>query len=515
MTVSGIVYSVSDGIAKILGLKNCKLGELIYIKNSNKFLSTDSKDTFGLILNLENNSTGAVIFGNAQSVSSGDLVSRSGNILNVSVGYGVLGRVLNGLGFPIDDLGSLRNMIKNYEIEIKAPGILQRQGVKEPLQTGLKCIDTLVPIGRGQRELIIGDRQTGKTAILIDTILNQREVSEKNRPYCIYIGIGQKRSTIAQISKLLVEKNAFSYSVLIAATASEPAPLQFLAPYTGASIGEYFRNIGKHCLIMYDDLSKQAVSYRQVSLLLRRPPGREAFPGDVFYLHSRLLERASKMSTDCGGGSLTALPVIETLGGNLAAYIATNVISITDGQVFLESELFHKAIRPAINVGQSVSRVGSAAQIKALKEIISSLKLELSQYRELASFSQLGSDLDIATQKTLNRGDCLTELLKQSQYIPYTIENILISLNIGMKGFFEYIDLKNILNFEKFIFNYMSNLLLPFKKKLFHLINNNNSLINHALNGLFYYYNKIFLINFNLLFLNIQNQSIKLLLNLK
>ena len=512
MVVSGIIYSVSDGIAKILGLQNCKLGELIYIKNSNKYFSTDSKDTFGLILNLETNSTGAVIFGNNQSVSSGDLVSRSGNILNVSVGYGVLGRVLNGLGISIDDLGSLRKMVKKYEIEIKAPGILQRQSVKEPLQTGLKCVDTLVPIGRGQRELIIGDRQTGKTAILIDTILNQREEFSSTRPYCIYIGIGQKRSTLAQISKLLLEKNALEYTVIIAATASEPAPLQFLSPYTGASIGEYFRNIGKHCLIMYDDLSKQSVSYRQVSLLLRRPPGREAFPGDVFYLHSRLLERSSKMSEKCGSGSLTALPVIETLGGNLAAYIATNVISITDGQVFLETELFHKSIRPAINVGQSVSRVGSAAQIKSIKEIISSLKLELSQYRELASFSQLGSDLDLATQRTLNRGNCLTELLKQAQYIPYSVDKILISLNLGMKGFFEMIELFNILVFEKFFFYSFENYLDPLKVKLLQLIKNNFSFLKNNLNGFLYYYNLIFLNNFKIMLFYIRNQNVKLLI---
>ena len=410
----GRVLSIGDGIARIHGLDKVQAGELVEFASGVK----------GMALNLENDNVGVVLFGSDTLINEGDLVKRSGSIVDVGVGRGTLGRVVDGLGNPIDGKGPLTDVTRS-RVEVKAPGIIVRKSVHEPVQTGLKSVDSLVPIGRGQRELIIGDRQTGKTAVAIDTILNQKEAhlagDETKKLYCVYVGIGQKRSTIAQIMKVLESHGAMDYTTIVAATASDPAPLQFLAPYAGCAIGEYFRDNGMHALIIYDDLSKQAVSYRQMSLLLRRPPGREAFPGDVFYLHSRLLERAAKMSDEVGAGSLTALPVIETQGGDVSAFIPTNVISITDGHIFLETELFHKGIRPAINVGLSVSRVGSAAQVKAMKQVAGTLKLTLAQYREVAAFAQFGSDLDAATQFTLNRGERLTELLKQTQFTPMPI----------------------------------------------------------------------------------------------
>ena len=438
----GRVLSIGDGIARIHGLDKVQAGELVEFASGVK----------GMALNLENDNVGVVLFGSDTLVNEGDLVKRSGSIVDVGVGRGTLGRVVDGLGNPIDGKGPLTDVTRS-RVEVKAPGIIVRKSVHEPVQTGLKAVDSLVPIGRGQRELIIGDRQTGKTAVAIDTILNQKDAhlagDESKKLYCVYVGIGQKRSTIAQIMKVLESKGAMDYTTIVAATASDPAPLQFLAPYAGCAIGEYFRDNGMHALIIYDDLSKQAVSYRQMSLLLRRPPGREAFPGDVFYLHSRLLERAAKMSDEVGAGSLTALPVIETQGGDVSAFIPTNVISITDGQIFLETELFHKGIRPAINVGLSVSRVGSAAQVKAMKQVAGTLKLTLAQYREVAAFAQFGSDLDAATQFTLNRGERLTELLKQVQFSPMSIEKQVVVIYAGTKGYLDKVDVSRIGDYEE------------------------------------------------------------------
>ena len=438
----GRVLSIGDGIARIDGLDKVQAGELVEFSAGVK----------GMALNLENDNVGVVLFGSDTLVNEGDLVKRSGSIVDVGVGRGTLGRVVDGLGNPIDGKGPLTDVTRS-RVEVKAPGIIVRKSVHEPVQTGLKSVDSLVPIGRGQRELIIGDRQTGKTAVAIDTILNQKEAhlagDETKKLYCVYVGIGQKRSTIAQIMKVLESHGAMDYTTIVAATASDPAPLQFLAPYAGCAIGEYFRDNGMHALIIYDDLSKQAVSYRQMSLLLRRPPGREAFPGDVFYLHSRLLERAAKMSDEVGAGSLTALPVIETQGGDVSAFIQTNVISITDGQIFLETELFHKGIRPAINVGLSVSRVGSAAQVKAMKQVAGTLKLTLAQYREVAAFAQFGSDLDAATQFTLNRGERLTELLKQVQFSPMAIEQQVVVIYAGTKGYLDKVDVARIGEYEE------------------------------------------------------------------
>ena len=438
----GRVLSIGDGIARIHGLDKVQAGELVEFSAGVK----------GMALNLENDNVGVVLFGSDTLVNEGDLVKRSGSIVDVGVGRGTLGRVVDGLGNPIDGKGPLTDVTRS-RVEVKAPGIIVRKSVHEPVQTGLKAVDSLVPIGRGQRELIIGDRQTGKTAVAIDTILNQKEAhlsgDESKKLYCVYVGIGQKRSTIAQIMKVLDSHGAMDYTTIVAATASDPAPLQFLAPYAGCAIGEYFRDNGMHALIIYDDLSKQAVSYRQMSLLLRRPPGREAFPGDVFYLHSRLLERAAKMSDEVGAGSLTALPVIETQGGDVSAFIPTNVISITDGQIFLETELFHKGIRPAINVGLSVSRVGSAAQVKAMKQVAGTLKLTLAQYREVAAFAQFGSDLDAATQFTLNRGERLTELLKQVQFSPMAIEQQVVVIYAGTKGYLDKVDVAKIGEYEE------------------------------------------------------------------
>ena len=406
----GTVISIGDGIARVVGLNKVQAGEMVEFRSGIR----------GMALNLETDNVGVVIFGNDREIQEGDTVTRTGAIVDVPIGEEMLGRVFDALGNPIDGLGPVKSN-KRQRVEIKAPGIIPRKSVTEPMQTGLKAVDGLVPIGRGQRELIIGDRQTGKTAIAVDTIINQKTNFDSGdthkQLFCVYVAIGQKRSTVANIVGTLRKHEALKYTIVIAATASEAAPLQFLAPYSGCSIAEYFRDNGKHALIIYDDLSKQAVAYRQMSLLLRRPPGREAYPGDVFYLHSRLLERAAKLNKDFGGGSMTALPVIETQAGDVSAYIPTNVISITDGQIFLETELFYKGIRPAINVGLSVSRVGSAAQIKAMKQVAGKLKLELAQYREVAAFAQFGSDLDAATQQLLNRGAQLTELLKQKQFV--------------------------------------------------------------------------------------------------
>ena len=442
VTEVGQVLSVGDGIARIYGLDNVQAGEMVEFSDGSK----------GMALNLESDNVGVVIFGDDRAIKEGDTVKRTGAIVDVPVGKELLGRVLDGLGNPIDGKGVLDKGLKRNRVEVKAPGIIPRQSVSEPVQTGLKAIDSLIPIGRGQRELIIGDRQTGKTAVAIDTIINQKEINqsgdEKQKLYCIYVAIGQKRSTVAQIVKTLEDAGAMEYTTIVSATASEPAPLQFLAPYTGCTIGEYFRDNGMHALIIYDDLSKQAVAYRQMSLLLRRPPGREAYPGDVFYLHSRLLERAAKLNDKNGGGSLTALPIIETQAGDVSAYIPTNVISITDGQIFLETELFNQGIRPAVNVGLSVSRVGSAAQTKAMKKVAGSIKLELAQYREMAAFAQFGSDLDASTQRLLNRGSKLTELLKQKQYSPMSVAEQVISVFCGVKGYLDDIDLKDISEFE-------------------------------------------------------------------
>jgi len=442
----GQVLSVGDGIARVHGLDNVQAGEMVEFSTGLK----------GMALNLERDNVGVVIFGNDSSIKEGDVVKRTETIVDVPVGKKLLGRVVDGVGNPIDGKGDLDKKLERRRVEVKAPGIIPRQSVNQPMQTGLKALDTLIPIGRGQRELIIGDRQTGKTAIAIDTIINQKEINksgeEKNKLYCVYVAIGQKRSTVAQIVKTLQDADAMEYTTIVSATASDPAPLQFLAPYTGCSMGEYFRDNGMHSLIIYDDLSKHAVAYRQMSLLLRRPPGREAYPGDVFYLHSRLLERAAKLNDDQGGGSLTALPIIETQAGDVSAYIPTNVISITDGQIFLETELFNQGIRPAVNVGLSVSRVGSAAQTKAMKKVAGSIKLELAQYREMAAFAQFGSDLDVTTQKLLNRGSKLTELLKQDQYSPMTVAQQVIAVFSGVRGFLDKMELSEIKSFEKQVY---------------------------------------------------------------
>jgi len=439
---TGRVLSIGDGIARVYGLKNIQAEEMVEFSSGLK----------GMALNLEPDNVGVVVFGNDKLIKEGDVVKRTGAIVDVPVGTELLGRVVDALGNPIDGAGPL-NAKARQRVGIKAPGIIPRQSVKEPMQTGIKAVDSLVPIGRGQRELIIGDRQTGKTAVAIDAIINQKRFNEggdeKKKLYCIYVAIGQKRSTVAQIVKRLTDADAMKYSIVVSATASDAAPLQYLAPYSGCAMGEYFRDNGMHSLIIYDDLSKQAVAYRQMSLLLRRPPGREAYPGDVFYLHSRLLERAAKMSDTQGGGSLTALPVIETQAGDVSAYIPTNVISITDGQIFLETELFYKGIRPAINVGLSVSRVGSAAQTKSMKQVAGSMKLELAQYREVAAFAQFGSDLDAATQQLLNRGVRLTELLKQGQYVPMAIEEQVAVIYCGVRGFLDKMDPTKITDFEK------------------------------------------------------------------
>ena len=438
----GQVLSVGDGIARVYGLDSVQAGEMVEFPGGIK----------GMTLNLETDNVGVVIFGDDRTIKEGDTVKRTGEIVDVPIGKALLGRVVDALGNPIDDKGPIE-ADERRRIEVKAPGIISRRSVHEPVQTGLKSIDSLIPIGRGQRELIIGDRQTGKTALAIDTIINQKEINagddEKLKLYCIYVAIGQKRSTVARIVRTLEEYGAMDYTIVVAATASEPAPLQFLAPYSGCTMGEYFRDNGMHALIIYDDLSKHAVSYRQMSLLLRRPPGREAYPGDVFYLHSRLLERAAKMSDEYGGGSLTALPVIETQAGDVSAYIPTNVISITDGQIFLETELFFKGVRPAVNVGISVSRVGSAAQIKAMKQVAGSIKLELAQYREMEAFAQFSSDLDASTQRLLARGARLTELLKQPQYAPVPVEEQVVVLFAGVRGHLDAIEVADVGRFEE------------------------------------------------------------------
>ena len=439
---TGQVLSVGDGIARIFGLQNVMAGEMVEFPGAG---------LRGMALNLETDNVGVVIFGDDRQVREGDTVTRTGSIVDVPVGDGLLGRVVDGLGNPIDGKGPLTD-VTPMRVEVKAPGIIPRQSVHEPMQTGIKAIDALIPIGRGQRELVIGDRQTGKTAVIIDTIINQKGINaggdEAKKLYCIYVAIGQKRSTVAQLVRTLEENDAMQYSIVVAATASDPAPMQFLAPYTGCTMGEFFRDHGRHAVIFYDDLSKQAVAYRQMSLLLRRPPGREAYPGDVFYLHSRLLERAAKMSEAEGSGSLTALPVIETQAGDVSAYIPTNVISITDGQIFLETELFFRGIRPAVNVGISVSRVGSAAQIKAMKQVAGRIKLELAQYREMAAFSQFASDLDASTQKLLARGARLTELLKQPQFNPVPVEEQVLSLFAGTRGYLDAIEVGQVGKFE-------------------------------------------------------------------
>ncbi len=443
MSEVGRVLSVGDGIAQVYGLDKVQANEMVEFQSGVK----------GMALNLEENSVGVVIFGSDESIKEGDLVKRTDNIVSVPVGKELLGRVVNALGEPIDGLGKI-NARKFSNSEIKAPGIIERRSVHEPIQTGLKIIDALIPIGRGQRELIIGDRQTGKTSIILDTIINQKRIndaakSEKEKLYCIYVAIGQKRSTVAQVVKTLKDHGAMDYTIVVAATASESAPLQYIAPYSGCAMGEFFRDNGMHAIIFYDDLSKQATAYRQMSLLLRRPPGREAYPGDVFYLHSRLLERAAKLNDEEGGGSLTALPVIETQAGDVSAYIPTNVISITDGQIFLETSLFYQGIRPAVNVGISVSRVGSAAQIKAMKQVAGSMKLELAQYREMASFAQFASDLDAATKSLLDRGAHLTELLKQPVYHPMAVEDEVVSIFSGVKGFLDKLPLEEVKKFEE------------------------------------------------------------------
>jgi len=439
----GRVLSVGDGIARVYGLNKVQYNEMVEFESGVK----------GMALNLEEDNVGVVIFGSDESIKEGDKVKRTDRIVSVPVGKELLGRVVDALGEPIDGLGSIKS--KEYSnSEIKAPGIIPRRSVNEPMATGLKIIDSLIPIGRGQRELIIGDRQTGKTSIIIDAIINQKKIndaakSEKEKLYCIYVAVGQKRSTVAQVVKTLKDFGAMEYTIVVAATASDSAPMQFIAPYSGCAMGEYFRDNGMHAVIFYDDLSKQATAYRQMSLLLRRPPGREAYPGDVFYLHSRLLERAAKMNDANGSGSLTALPVIETQAGDVSAYIPTNVISITDGQIFLETSLFYQGIRPAVNVGISVSRVGSAAQIKAMKQVAGTMKLDLAQYREIASFAQFSSDLDQATKQLLARGERLTELLKQPVNQPMTTEEIVFSLFSGVKGFLDGIKVSDVKLFEK------------------------------------------------------------------
>jgi F-type H+-transporting ATPase subunit alpha len=439
---TGQVLSVGDGIARIFGLTNVQAGELV------EFPGAGIK---GMALNLESDNVGVVIFGDDKQIREGDTVTRTGQIVDVPVGKGLLGRVVDALGNPIDGKGPVMYAERRL-VETKAPGIIPRKSVHEPMQTGIKSIDVLIPIGRGQRELIIGDRQTGKTAVIIDTIINQKAINaqgdESKKLYCIYVAVGQKRSTVAQLVRTLEEYGVMEYSIVVAATASDPAPMQYLAPYTGCAMGEYFRDNAMHALIAYDDLSKQAVAYRQMSLLLRRPPGREAYPGDVFYLHSRLLERAAKMSDEMGAGSLTALPVIETQAGDVSSYIPTNVISITDGQIFLETELFFKGIRPAVNVGLSVSRVGSAAQIKAMKQVAGKIKLDLAQYREMAAFAQFSSDLDPATQKLLARGARLTELLKQPQFSPLSVTEQVVSVFAGTRGYLDNLAVEQVGKFE-------------------------------------------------------------------
>jgi F-type H+-transporting ATPase subunit alpha len=440
----GQVLSVGDGIARVYGLDQVQAGEMVEFPGGIQ----------GMALNLESDNVGIVIFGDDRDIKEGDTVKRTGAIVDVPVGKGLLGRVVDPLGNPIDGKGPIVSD-ERRRVEVKAPGIMPRKGVHEPMQTGLKAIDSLIPVGRGQRELIIGDRQTGKTAIAVDTFINQKSVNDaaggddSKKLFCIYVAIGQKRSTVAQIVKSLEDQGAMEYSIVVASTASEPAPMQFLAPYAGCTMGEYFRDNGMHALIVYDDLSKQAVAYRQMSLLLRRPPGREAYPGDVFYIHSRLLERAAKMNDANGGGSLTALPVIETQAGDVSAYIPTNVISITDGQIFLETELFYRGIRPAVNVGLSVSRVGSAAQIKAMKQVAGRIKLELAQYREMAAFAQFASDLDPSTQRLLARGVRLTELLKQGQYSPMAVEEQVVSIFAGVRGYLDRIEVNQVTRFEQ------------------------------------------------------------------
>ena len=442
----GQVLSVGDGIARVYGLDKVQAGEMVEFPGGIK----------GMALNLESDNVGVVIFGSDAAISEGDTVKRTGEIVDVPVGKGLLGRVVDALGNPIDGKGPIESDERRL-VDVKAPGIIPRKSVHEPMQTGLKALDSLVPVGRGQRELIIGDRQTGKTAVAIDTFINQKSINqgddESKKLYCIYVAIGQKRSSVAQIVKALEDAGAMEYSIVVAATASEPAPLQFLAPYAGCTMGEYFRDNGMHAVIVYDDLTKQAVAYRQMSLLLRRPPGREAYPGDVFYLHSRLLERSAKMNEDNGLGSLTALPVIETQANDVSAYIPTNVISITDGQIFLETDLFYRGIRPAINVGLSVSRVGSAAQTKAMKKVAGTIKLELAQFREMEAFAQFGSDLDASTQQLLSRGARLTELLKQDQYVPMPVEEQVISIYSGVRGYLDRIEVNHIGRFEQELLN--------------------------------------------------------------
>ena len=442
----GTVLKVGDGVAQVYGLDNVQAGEMVEFTGGVQ----------GMALNLEEDNVGIVIFGDDRGIKEGDTVKRTQKIVEVPVGKGLLGRVVDALGNPIDGKGPIQSS-ESSRIEVKAPGIIPRQSVSEPMQTGLKALDSLVPVGRGQRELIIGDRQTGKTAVAIDTIINQKEINqsddESKKLYCIYVAIGQKRSTVAQVVKTLEENGAMEYTIVVAASASDPAPLQFLAPYAGCSMGEFFRDNGMHGLIVYDDLSKQAVAYRQMSLLLRRPPGREAFPGDVFYLHSRLLERAAKMNDENGGGSLTALPVIETQAGDVSAFIPTNVISITDGQIFLETELFFSGIRPAINVGLSVSRVGSAAQTKAMKKVAGKIKLELAQYREMAAFSQFASDLDASTKQLLDRGARLVEILKQGQYSPLTVSEQVVSIYAGVRGYLDKVAVGDVVKFEAEVLN--------------------------------------------------------------
>ena len=446
----GQVLSVGDGVARVYGLDNVQAGEMVEFPGG----------LMGMALNLETDNVGVVIFGDDRDIKEGDTVKRTGDIVDVPVGKGLLGRVVDALGNPIDGNGDLEDTERSL-IEVKAPGIIPRQSVHEPVQTGLKALDALVPVGRGQRELIIGDRQTGKTAVIVDTILNQKKSHEtgddSEKLYCIYVAVGQKRSTVAQVVKTLRDHGALDYTIVVAATASDPAPLQFLAPYAGCAMGEYFRDNGMHAVIFYDDLSKQATAYRQMSLLLRRPPGREAYPGDVFYLHSRLLERAAKMNADMGSGSLTALPVIETQANDVSAYIPTNVISITDGQIFLETDLFYKGVRPAINVGLSVSRVGSAAQTKAMKSVAGSIKLELAQYREMEAFSQFASDLDASTQRLLARGARLTELLKQPQYQPLPMEEQVVSIYAGVNGHLDGIPVGAVNRFEAQLLDHVRN----------------------------------------------------------
>ena len=439
----GRVLSVGDGIARVYGLDEVKAGELVEFPGGVK----------GMALNLERDNVGCVIFGDDRGIKEGDTVKRLGAIVDTSVGKGLLGRVMDGLGEPIDGKGPLKDVAERRRVDVKAPGIIPRKSVHEPMATGIKAIDAMIPVGRGQRELVIGDRQTGKTAVCIDTILNQKSVNdtddESQKLYCIYVAVGQKRSTVAQIVKTLEENGALEYTIVVAATASDPAPMQFLAPFTACAMGEWFRDNGMHALIVYDDLSKQAVSYRQMSLLLRRPPGREAYPGDVFYLHSRLLERAAKLNEENGSGSLTALPIIETQANDVSAYIPTNVISITDGQIFLETDLFYQGIRPAVNVGLSVSRVGSSAQTKAMKSVAGKMKGELAQYREMAAFAQFGSDLDAATQRLLNRGAKLTELLKQPQFSPLTMEEQVCVIYAGTRGYLDNLPIGDVRRYEE------------------------------------------------------------------